>query len=148
MPNVGPAELMIILAIALIFFGPKKLPDIGKGIGNALREFNKARNDFMDSLNTESHRDEPSYSSASSMSTPVDDAPSSVVPYNGERKVEFPEPLEADDADALPYGSDFISAGEGESQPSFRTGEPEAMPVAAAAGGAADTDTDGFKREG
>ena len=129
MPNLGPAELIIILAIALIVFGPKKLPDIGKGIGNALREFNKARNDFMDSLNSESHRDEPSYSSASTAS--VDDTPSSVVAYDGERKVEFPEPLAADDADALPYGSDFYT--EGDTQPTFRTGEPEAAPVAVAA---------------
>lgn len=132
MPNLGPAELIIILAIALIVFGPKKLPDIGKGIGNALREFNKARNDFMDSLNSEVHREEPAHSVATSYGSTVDDTPSSVEPYGGDRKVEFPEPLAADDADALPYGSDFNTA-EGDSQPSFRTAEPEAAPVGAVA---------------
>lgn len=123
--NIGPAELIIILAIALIVFGPKKLPEIGKGIGNALREFNKARNDFMDSINQEVYRDEPAHTVSSLPSSAGD------VPEPEDRKIEFPEPLAADDADALPYGSDFHAA-EGDSQPSFRTGEPEAAPLAAA----------------
>lgn len=132
MPNLGPAELIIILAIALIVFGPKKLPEIGKGIGNAMREFTKARNDFMDSLHADPDHDKPAHTVTSSYSSTVDDTSSSVEPYSGDRKVEFPEPLAADDADALPYGSDF-QAVEGDSQPSFRTTEPEAIPVAAAA---------------
>lgn len=39
--RVGPMELILILVIALIIFGPKKLPEIGKAIGNALSEFRK-----------------------------------------------------------------------------------------------------------
>jgi sec-independent protein translocase protein TatA len=39
MPNVGPMELIVILAIALIVLGPKKLPEVGKSLGNGLREF-------------------------------------------------------------------------------------------------------------
>ncbi|MEQ8169876.1 MAG: twin-arginine translocase TatA/TatE family subunit [Candidatus Eremiobacterota bacterium] len=38
----GPTEWLIILVIALIIFGPGKLPDVGKGIGKALSEFKKA----------------------------------------------------------------------------------------------------------
>lgn len=37
--RIGPMELILILAIALIVFGPKKLPEIGKALGNAIREF-------------------------------------------------------------------------------------------------------------
>ncbi|MBM3459645.1 MAG: twin-arginine translocase TatA/TatE family subunit [Armatimonadetes bacterium] len=120
--NLGPGELLVVLAIALIVFGPKKLPEIGKGMGNALREFNKARNDFMDSLHGEPDRDEPAPSYAGS--------PSSSYPDPGAepRRLEYPEPLTADRADALPYGSDFQTAGE--SQPAFRTTQPE--PVGAA----------------
>ena len=59
MGNLGPAELILIMGIALIVFGPKKLPEIGKGIGSALREFNKARNDLMDLLHTEIDSHEP-----------------------------------------------------------------------------------------
>lgn len=40
--NVGMPELILILAIALLVFGPKKLPEVGRSIGKALREFKKA----------------------------------------------------------------------------------------------------------
>ena len=40
--NVGPEELLLILLIALIVFGPKRLPEIGRTIGKALREFRRA----------------------------------------------------------------------------------------------------------
>ena len=39
MPNVGPLELVIVLVIALMVFGPKKLPELGKSIGHGMREF-------------------------------------------------------------------------------------------------------------
>jgi sec-independent protein translocase protein TatA len=42
MPNVGPMELIIVLAIALIVLGPKKLPEVGKSLGKGLREFKEA----------------------------------------------------------------------------------------------------------
>lgn len=42
MPSIGPMELIIVLAIALIVVGPKKLPDAGKSIGKGMREFKDA----------------------------------------------------------------------------------------------------------
>jgi sec-independent protein translocase protein TatA len=42
MPNIGPMELMIVLAIALIVLGPKKLPEVGKSVGKGMREFKDA----------------------------------------------------------------------------------------------------------
>ena len=39
MPNVGPLELAIVLIIALVIFGPKRLPELGKSLGDGLREF-------------------------------------------------------------------------------------------------------------
>jgi sec-independent protein translocase protein TatA len=51
MPNVGPLELVVILAIALIVLGPKKLPEVGRSIGKGMRE-------FKDSLNGDNDRDE------------------------------------------------------------------------------------------
>jgi sec-independent protein translocase protein TatA len=50
MPNVGPMELIVILAIALIVLGPKKLPEVGRSLGKGMRE-------FKDSLSAESERD-------------------------------------------------------------------------------------------
>jgi sec-independent protein translocase protein TatA len=38
-PNVGPMELVIVLVIALIVLGPKKLPEVGKSLGRGMREF-------------------------------------------------------------------------------------------------------------
>jgi sec-independent protein translocase protein TatA len=39
MPAIGPMELIIVLAIALIVLGPKRLPDAGRSLGRGLREF-------------------------------------------------------------------------------------------------------------
>jgi sec-independent protein translocase protein TatA len=40
--NVGPMELIIVLVIALVILGPKRLPEVGKSIGNGMREFKDA----------------------------------------------------------------------------------------------------------
>lgn len=42
MPNIGPMELVIVLAIALIVLGPKKLPEVGRSIGRGMREFKES----------------------------------------------------------------------------------------------------------
>lgn len=39
MPNIGPLELAIVLIIALVIFGPKRLPELGRSVGHGLREF-------------------------------------------------------------------------------------------------------------
>jgi sec-independent protein translocase protein TatA len=51
MPNIGPLELAIVLVIALVIFGPKRLPDLGKSLGSGMREFKDSltgRNDDDD----------------------------------------------------------------------------------------------------
>ncbi|KKM09500.1 hypothetical protein SY88_17945 [Clostridiales bacterium PH28_bin88] len=40
LPSVGPWELVLILALALIIFGPGKLPEVGRSLGKGMREFN------------------------------------------------------------------------------------------------------------
>ncbi len=39
MPSVGPMEIVIVLALALIVFGPKRLPELGNSLGRSIREF-------------------------------------------------------------------------------------------------------------
>jgi sec-independent protein translocase protein TatA len=52
MPNVGPMELVIVLVVALIVLGPKRLPEVGRSLGNGIRE-------FKDSLSNPDHTDDP-----------------------------------------------------------------------------------------
>lgn len=46
--NVGTTELILILIIILLVFGSKKLPELGKGIGEVIREFKKSISDKKD----------------------------------------------------------------------------------------------------
>ncbi len=39
MPNIGPLEIIIVLIIVLVIFGPKRLPDLGRSLGRGMREF-------------------------------------------------------------------------------------------------------------
>ena len=48
--SLGPQEILIILIGALILFGPKKLPEIGKSLGEAMRELRKASRSVMDTF--------------------------------------------------------------------------------------------------
>ncbi len=49
--GMGMPEIILILAIALIVIGPKKLPDIAKALGRAMGEFKKATNDLKNTIN-------------------------------------------------------------------------------------------------
>ena len=51
--NIGLPELLIILAIALIVFGPNKLPELAKAFGRAMREFKKATEEVKESFEAE-----------------------------------------------------------------------------------------------
>jgi sec-independent protein translocase protein TatA len=52
MPNVGPMELVIVLIVALVVLGPKRLPEVGRSLGNGIRE-------FKDSIQNEGRHDDP-----------------------------------------------------------------------------------------
>jgi sec-independent protein translocase protein TatA len=53
MPNIGPLELIVVLIVALLIIGPKKLPDVGRSMGRGMREFKNAVTGGDD------HHDEP-----------------------------------------------------------------------------------------
>ncbi len=48
MPNIGFGSLVMIVIVALLIFGPKKLPELGKAAGNTLREFKHATKGLAD----------------------------------------------------------------------------------------------------
>lgn len=55
--TLGGPELFLILVVALIVFGPKKLPEIGKSLGRMMNEFKKASNEFRQTLEDEVEAD-------------------------------------------------------------------------------------------
>ncbi|HOM83769.1 MAG TPA: twin-arginine translocase TatA/TatE family subunit [Armatimonadota bacterium] len=50
MPNIGFPELVVLLVIVLLLFGPKKLPDFAKSMGQAIREFRRASQEVVDDI--------------------------------------------------------------------------------------------------
>jgi TatA/E family protein of Tat protein translocase len=83
--SIGMQELIIIFVIALIIFGPRRLPELGKSLGRSIGEFKRASNDLRNTLEEEIRVDEqrqtktaapPSGPAASdSQTTPSADAP-------------------------------------------------------------------------
>ena len=51
--TLGGPELFLIFVVALIVFGPRKLPEIGKSLGKMMAEFRKASNDFRSTIESE-----------------------------------------------------------------------------------------------
>lgn len=99
--TLGGPELFLILVVALIVFGPRKLPEIGKSMGKMMAEFRKASQDFQRTIEEEveaeklreaTRIDPPAWSSASTSPTPVALPPAStdVAPSPPAASVEAP----------------------------------------------------------
>lgn len=50
MPNIGPAEILVVLVVALLVFGPQKLPEIGRQVGKAARELRRMQASLRDEV--------------------------------------------------------------------------------------------------
>ena len=55
--NLGGPDLIVILLIILVLFGAKKLPELARGMGSAIKEFQKAKDDFNDELRSAGQND-------------------------------------------------------------------------------------------
>lgn len=73
--GLGMGELVVIFIIALIFIGPKKLPELAKGLGQGFREFQNASKGFTDKINQEvaSTKNEIGKAVIDAEATPVQD---------------------------------------------------------------------------
>jgi len=74
MPNIGPLEIIIVLVIVLVIFGPKRLPDLGRSLGSSMRE-------FKDSVT--GNDDDKQIDSADTKSEPVQAEKSEATPAGG-----------------------------------------------------------------
>ena len=71
LPNLGGPDLIIILLIILVLFGAKKLPELARGMGSAIKEFQKAKDEFTDELHTAGKTD----AAKPDVRTPADTVP-------------------------------------------------------------------------
>ncbi len=90
--NIGPLELMVILVIALLVVGPKRLPEVGRSIGRGLREFRKAQDEVRQTLrfDLDDELDQPAI--AQPGNEPAGSITEPETPPNGEVKGELLEP--------------------------------------------------------
>jgi Tat protein translocase TatB subunit len=91
--GMGPLELVVICALALIFFGPDKLPDLARQIGRAVREVRKLSSEVTDEIQKtiEPERRPAVPPPAQSLSRPAADPPPAPRPVSQkERNVEPP----------------------------------------------------------
>ncbi len=113
--SLGSTELLFILVVALIFFGPRKLPQLARSMGKGLAEFRKASDDFKRTWERE----------VALETTKVEDNsildPEQPVAYEGSQN--FDEPV------VETPNSDLVVARE---TPALTTSEPEAVEISAA----------------
>jgi len=62
---LGPVDMAIVMAVALIVFGPNKLPEVGRQIGQAIRELKKLSSELTESINSETTEIKSAFTSTS-----------------------------------------------------------------------------------
>ena len=74
--NLGAPEILVILVVALLVFGPHKLPEIGRQVGGAMRELRKMQDSVKQELQTVMNDDQPRYDKPVSATLPASPEPS------------------------------------------------------------------------
>lgn len=129
--TLGGPEVILILIVALIVFGPRRLPEIGKTMGKMLAEFRKASNDFKRTIDDELEAEKAKETQAASSLPPAETAAAPVVhtipapsPYATEPPPSVSEPLSVADAERDASGGPAEVSTGGTPAP-----EPPAEPV-------------------
>jgi sec-independent protein translocase protein TatA len=82
--SIGMPELIIIFVIALIIFGPRKLPELGRSLGKSLAEFKKASNELKSTLEEEIRLEETRSSLEASKAAAAATATATTIPHTEE----------------------------------------------------------------
>jgi sec-independent protein translocase protein TatA len=91
---IGPWELLVLLVIVLIIFGPGKLPDVGNAIGRGIREFRRASSDIEDAVRGEPPRaDAPRAEAPRAESAPSEPPVAAAAAPRSEGAPTPPEPV-------------------------------------------------------
>jgi len=129
--TLGGSELLLILVIALIVFGPRKLPEIGKSIGKMMVEFRKASNDFKQTIESEVEAEKlkaalqmPPMSPAEG-TTKVIDPPAATTEGGPASLVESPEVPPPGTVSVDPHAAAADSVPVSAGTPPTPTGEPQ-----------------------
>ena len=79
--SIGMPELVVIFVVALIVFGPRKLPELGRSLGKSLSEFKRASNELRNTLDEEIRIDDrkPATSSTDPAALPAPAAPETIA---------------------------------------------------------------------
>ena len=72
MGPIGLPEMLIILVVALIFFGPRKLPELGRSLGRSIGEFKRASNELRNTLDEEIRMEERKTGATTAPAAPTD----------------------------------------------------------------------------
>lgn len=102
MPNVGPLEIAIVLIIALIVFGPKRLPELGRSLGRGINEFKDGLSNIGGDRDSEKDDDEPTPAELTQASG---DDPE-VTEITADRKSKEAEKAEAVESEVVPERQD------------------------------------------
>ena len=84
MGPIGMPELVVILIIALIIFGPRKLPELGRSLGKSIAEFKRASNELKNTLEEEIRVEEGKAASAARQTPPAAPVPPPPDPPSGQ----------------------------------------------------------------
>lgn len=101
--NVGPLELVIVLVIALLVIGPRRLPEMGNSLGKTIREFRKASSDVTDAVSLEPESKPAAQQATATPAAALADAPTSTGSAAPAAPAE--EPATTASAEAPPAGS-------------------------------------------
>ncbi len=117
--NIGPAELIVILLVALLIVGPKRLPEVGKSVGKALREIRRQTDEVRSTFEMNLDDDEVE---------PVEDVTG--PPANGDATTDEDQGWDAsawgtpEEQPALPEAATPAAGGEGPPEPAVAQAKP------------------------